>query len=540
MIVLRPYQEEALKAVFDYWQQGGGNPLVEMATGTGKSVVIAKLVNICLELYPTMRILMITHVKELVEQNFKALIKLWPQAPVGIYSAGLNKRDLYSRIVSASIQSVFKRPKALGERHLIIIDESHLVSSKNDGMYRRILNGLRHICPDARIIGFTATPYRLDSGRLDEGEGRLFDKIVYSYDIVRGIEDGWLSPLKSRASMSEIDVAGVEKRGGEFVLSSLETASDRITAAAVGEIMTLGADRKSWLVFCAGVNHSLHVRDALRAAGVRAETVIGDMPDGERDSIIRRFKAGEIQALTNANVLTTGFDAPRVDLLAMLRPTLSTGLYVQMVGRGTRLAEGKENCLVLDFAGNVRRHGPVDSVSISPRSGKGVGRAGVEDVRAKECPKCQELVAINARCCKWCGHEWPVAEKPKHEAKAEAEIGILSSEKVPPTKLPVVNWSLSIHYGHGGKPNSLRVNYLAGVSGYSEWVPIEHGGYAGQKARAWWVAHGGRTPFPQTVNEALMRRGELSCPATISVRPKGKYHDIVGRSFARPKELVHA
>jgi len=277
MIVLRYYQEEALKAVFDYWEQGGGNPLVEMATGTGKSVVIAKLVNICLELYPTMRILMLTHVKELVEQNFKALIKLWPQAPVGIYSAGLNKRDLYSAIVSASIQSVIRKLRALGRWDLIIIDEAHLVSSKNDGMYRRLLNWLLQIYPDARVAGFTATPYRLDSGRLDEGEGRLFDKIVYSYDIVRGIEDGWLSPLKSRASMSEIDVAGVEKRGGEFVLSSLEMASDRITAAAVSEMMTLGADRKSWLIFCAGVNHSLHVRDALRAAGVRAETVIGDI-----------------------------------------------------------------------------------------------------------------------------------------------------------------------------------------------------------------------------------------------------------------------
>jgi len=542
-IELRPYQEDALKAVFDYWAKGGGNPLVEMATGTGKSMVIAKLVRDCLEQYPTMRVLMLTHVKELVAQNFTALKRVWPDAPAGIYSAGLRQYDPYSRIVFANIQSVFKKSKALGERHLIVIDESHLVPGSDDGMYRKLLTGLHNNCPDARVVGFTATPYRLDSGRLDTGEVRLFDKIVYSYAIGRGIEEGYLAPLKSRASLTEIDVKGVAKKGGEFVPASLATASGKITAAAVEEIMTLGQGRKSWLIFCAGVDHAINVRNALRAAGVRAETVTGQTPNGERDSIIRRFKAGEIQALTNANVLTTGFDAPAVDLIAMLRPTLSTGLYVQMVGRGTRQAAGKQDCLVLDFAGNIRRHGPVDSVSISPRGGKAKSdeaRVNVEDIRAKECPKCKELVAINARTCKWCGHEWPVNEKPKHEEKAEKEVGILSSEKVPPTQLPVVHWGLSIHYNYNqGKPNSLRVNYLAGVAGYTEWVGIEHGGFFGQKAKQWWVAHGGKMPFPDKVEKALLRKDELTMPATISVRPRGKYHDIVARTFAPLKELTH-
>jgi len=541
MITLRPYQEEALKAVFDYWAQGGGNPLVEMATGTGKSMVIAKLVRDCLEQYPTMRVSMLTHVKELVAQNFTALKRVWPDAPAGIYSAGLRQRDVYSRIVFASIQSVFKKSQALGERHLILIDESHLVPVSGDGMYRKLLDNLHHNCPDARVVGFTATPYRLDSGRLDTGEVRLFDKIVYSYDISRGIEDGWLSPLKSRAGLSEIDVKGVAKRGGEFVPASLEAASDKITAAAVEEIITLGEGRRSWLIFCAGVDHALNVRNALRTVGVRAETVIGKMPNGERDSIIRRFKAGEIQALTNANVLTTGFDAPAVDLIAMLRPTLSTGLYVQMVGRGTRQAAGKQDCLILDFAGNIRRHGPVDSVSISPKRGGAKSeeaRVNEADIRAKECPQCKELCAINARVCKGCGHEWPQDDKPKHEKEAEKTVGILSSEKVPPTMLPVVHWGLVVHYNYDGKPNSLRVNYRAGVAGYSEWVAIEHGGYAGQKAKQWWVAHGGKMPFPDKVEQALLRKDELTKPATISVRPRGRYHDIIARTFENQKVIA--
>lgn len=539
MIQLRPYQAEAIDAILNYWQAGGSNPLADLATGTGKSMVIAELTRRLIEQYPTMRVLMLTHVKELVAQNFQALLRVWPDAPAGIYSAGLNRRDAHHRITFASIQSVYNKVKQLGPRDLVLIDEAHLVPMKGEGMYRRLLDDLATLQPDARVAGFTATAYRLDSGRLDQGPTRLFDKIVYTYGIRDGIEDGYLSPLISKATASRIDVSNVERRGGEFVPASLENAADLITAQAVQEIADFGKDRKAWLVFCAGVKHAAHVRDGIRAIGVSCEMVSGDTPAGERDSIIRRFRAGEIRCLTNANVLTTGFDVPHIDLVAMLRPTLSTSLYVQICGRGTRLAPGKENCLVLDFAGNIRRHGPVDCVEVAGKSGgPSDGRAGVNDVRAKECPKCAELVALNTRECKFCGFLWPHDEKPKHEARAESEVGILSTENVAPTMLPVVKWSLARHEKFGS-PDSVRVTYLAGIMEYREWVAFEHGSYPYQKACQWWTTHGGRTPFPKTTTEALERfaAGEIAMPATISVRPNGKYHDIIGRSFAK-KEVA--
>lgn len=538
MITLRPYQDAAIDAILDYWSAGGGNPLVEMATGTGKSMVIAKLTRDLLESYPGFRVLMLTHVKELVAQNFAALLKVWPDAPAGIYSAGLGRRDAHHRITFASIQSVYNKAKTLGKRDLVLIDEAHLVPLKGEGMYRRLLDDLYANSPDARVAGFTATPYRLDTGRLDEGATRLFDKVVYTYGIANGIEDDYLSPLISKASAVEIDVSKVDRRGGEFVPASLEHASDAITAEAVAEINRFGADRKSWLIFCSGVKHAAHVRDAVRALGISCDMVTGDTPGPERDSIIRRFKAGEIRALTNANVLTTGFDAPAVDLVAMLRPTLSTSLYVQIVGRGTRKAYGKENCLILDFAGNVRRHGPVDAVSVMPKSGGGSdGKVGVDDVRAKTCPGCQELVALNTFECKFCGHQWPREEKPKHEAQAESQVGILSTEKVPPTMLPVVDWRFDRHQKFGS-PDSVRVSYIAGLADYREWLAFEHGGYATQRAQQWWTAHGGATPFPKSTDEALARRGELRMPATISVKPRGKFFDIVSRSFANRLEAA--
>lgn len=531
MLELRDYQRDAIEAVFDYWAKGGGNPLVEMATGTGKSVVIATLVRRLLDAYPDLRVLMLVHVRELVEQNFRALLRVWPGAPVGINSAGLGRRDRRSQILFASIQSVFRDDAySLGPRDLILIDEAHLVPAAGEGMYRKLLDNLRRGVPDLRVAGFTATPYRLDSGRLDRGSDRLFSEVVYSYDIARGIEEGFLSPLVSKATATAIDISGVARRGGEFVAGALEKAVDHdpITQAAVDEIVAYGAPRRSWLAFCSGVKHAEHVRNALRARGIACETVTGETPKAERDRIIRDFRDGRLRALTNANVLTTGFDAPSVDLIAMLRPTLSTGLYVQMVGRGTRLAEGKADCLVLDFAGNIRRHGPVDAVEVGRGAAKGAGEAKVDPdtVRAKECPKCRSLMPVRVYTCRDCGHEWPKPVEPKHDPRADGERPILG--KAPPAWVPVTDVAYFRHVKHGA-PDSLRVEYRCGLTVHREWLCFEHGGYAAVKAEKLWHALGGALPSPRTVAEAMARARELADVEAIQVRPQWPYVEVTGR-----------
>jgi DNA repair protein RadD len=558
-ILLRPYQSGAIEAVMGYWDQGPGNPLVDLATGTGKSIVIAKLTRDLLTSYPDLRVLMLVHVKELVQQNFNALLKLWPDAPVGIYSAGLGRRDAHHRITFASIQSVYNKAHLLGRRDLVLIDEAHLVPSAGNGMYRKLLEDLRGM-PDAdvRVCGFTATPFRLDTGRLDAGDDRIFDGTVYNYGIARGIEDGYLAPLISKASAAEIDVSSVQRRGGEFVSGSLEAAAmdDDLVRKAVDETLKFGADRRSWLIFCSGVKHAAQVRDAMKARGVTAAMVTGETPHHERDRIIRDFRSGAIRCLTNANVLTTGFDAPATDLVVMLRPTLSTGLYVQIVGRGTRVvwpvgfrpdlataeerraaiaSSPKANCLVLDFAGNVRRHGPVDAVEVEEkRAKKGEdGKVAVDTVNAKECPSCEMLVALNTATCKHCGHEWPKDAKAKHEAEADGVSGILSSEPVRPAQIPLVDWSLR-RWSKASEPfapETVRVTYIAGVQSASEWICPEHDGFAGRKAVEWWGMHGGEMPAPKTAVEAVERAGELIMPATITLRPDGRFLKVAGRSF---------
>lgn len=536
---LRPYQSAAIDSVLSYWTNGGGNPLVDMATGLGKSVTIGDLTQRLMGAYPQMRVLMLVHVRELVAQNAKALLSLWPQAPVGIYSAGLGRRDTSQRIIFASIQSVYRRAKELGAFDLVLIDEAHLVPSAGEGMYRHLLDALREMRPDLRVAGFTATPFRMDSGRLDDGKDRLFDEIVFSYGIGKGIDDGWLSPLVSKSGATEIDVSSVAKRGGEFVSGALEAAADQdaITQAAVSEIITLGEGRRSWLAFCAGVKHAHHVREEFVRQGVSCEVISGETHPGDRARFIDDFKAGRLRCLTNCNVLTTGFDSPDLDMIALLRPTLSPGLLVQMLGRGTRLAEGKTDCLVLDYTGTIRRLGPVDTLTVDRRPGKkgAPDAAKISDVRAKECPTCKSLAALNAQTCAFCGHEWTL-DKARHDAEAD-DVAILSRDlrNQPPEEIAVVTWMGRRHV-KAGSPDSLRVTYSAGLMSYPEWVLLGHKGPGRYRAEKWWVAHGGRLPVPDTIEDALVRWSELSQPAFIGIQKNGKWWNIVSRRFTQSQE----
>lgn len=524
MTQLRPYQLAAINAVRAYWANGGENPLVEMATGLGKSLTMAGLLKSLLADYPTLRVIVLVHSRELVSQNAMAMLRAWPGAPIGINSAGLGKRDKHSQILFASIQSVYKDDAySLGVRDLVLIDECDLVPREGDGMYRTFLASLRARTPDLRVVGMTATPYRMGTGRLDEGDNRLFSKIVYKYDIANGIKDGFLANLISKATATKIDVSKVHISKGEFVAKELEVAVDQdfVTKAAVEEIVEYGQNRRSWVAFCTGVQHSEHVRDEIRKHGISCEMVTGKTPQGERDRILRAFKAGQIRCLTNCSVLTVGFDAPNIDMIALLRPTMAPRLFVQMCGRGTRLCEGKDDCLILDFGGNTARHGPVDKVTAKSASKK----ADKDAVRAKECPDCQTLLYLGALECPTCGHSFRRDDEPlpKHDVRADAQHSILSTGA--PTWLHVQSMSAYVHQKQG-KPDSMRVEYFCGLATQKEWVLFGHGGEARARAVHWWQKMGGALPTPKTASEGVARIKELDKVEAVQVRPAGKFFDV--------------
>jgi DNA repair protein RadD len=450
------------------------------------------------------------------------MVSIWPQAPAGIYSAGIGLRQINAQILFAGIQSIYKRAYQVQRCDLVLIDEAHLIPRKADTMYRQFLRELTEINPYLKIVGFTATPYRLDSGLLHKGEDALFDGIAYEISVRRLIEDGYLSPVITLKTDTQLDVTGVGTRGGEFISGELERAVDldHITAAAVKEIVAYGQDRRSWLVFGSGIKHCEHIAAEIRSHAISAECIFGETPKETRSQLIADFKAFRLRCLVSMGVLTTGFNAPSVDLLAMLRPTKSAGLYVQIVGRGTRVAPGKDACLVLDFAGNIRRHGPIDLVE--PKApGEGDGEAPV-----KACPECEAYVLIAATECEHCGYEFPApAPKIAPKASTEAILSTLAAQWVPVTAVSYER------HEKAGSPDSLRVTYSAGLIFYREWVCLEHAGFAREKAAKWWMRRAPGTAVPRTIGEALENVHALVKPREIAVRPSGRYHEVMGAKF---------
>ncbi len=523
MLTLRPYQQAAIDAIYGYFENNAGNPLVVIPTAGGKSLVIAAFIAGVLRAWPDQRILIVTHVRELIAQNHAEMLGLWPEAPSGIYSAGLGKRDAQARILFAGIQSIHHRAHEIGHTDLVLIDEAHLIPGNSSTMYRRFLDAMSALNPKVKVIGFTATPFRLDSGMLTEGKDALFTDVAFEASVRDLIDQGYLAPLVSKQTKTRLRVDGVGTRGGEFIASELQAAVDQaaITEAAISEVIEYGRDRRSWLAFCSGVAHARHVAEAFRQHGISCETIFGETPKEERDRIIAAFKRGELRALASMGVLTTGFNAPAVDLIAMLRPTKSAGLYVQMAGRGTRLAEGKTNCLVLDFAGNVSRHGPIDLIN-PKRPGAGGGAPPV-----KVCPRCQSILPIAVGECPDCGYAFP--ERQLKIAPTASTAAILSDRRTQWAQ--VTNVAYQRHDKAGGRP-SLRVDYFCGLVRYSEWVCLDHPGYARKKAEHWWRKRGAHLPMPRNVQDALEFVGQLRRPTHILVHAGGPYPTISQYRFA--------
>jgi DNA repair protein RadD len=471
--MLRDYQQRTINDLYSWLGTNSGHPCLVLPTGSGKSHIVAALCKDAVQNWPETTILMLTHVKELIEQNAQKMREHWPNAPLGIYSSGLRSKRL-DQITFAGIQSIRNKAALIGHVDLVIIDECHLVSHKQEGGYRTMIDELMHINSKLRVIGLTATPYRLGHGLITDAPA-LFADLIEPVSIEELIYKGYLAPLRSKVTDLTLSTAGGHKRGGEYIESELQKAVDTVSqnVKIVRETIRLAGDRKAWLFFCTGVDHAYHIRDELREQGVTAETITGKTPAAERDDIIQRFKSGDIRALTNANVLTTGFDYPDIDLLVMARPTASVSLYVQMAGRGMRPKSHTDHCLVLDFAGVVQSHGPITAVDPGRKSGEG-------DAPVKVCENCDELVHISAKECPSCGEPFPEPEFKDDGAKLHNDdiMGLDALE------MNVSSWSWRKHISRSSGKEMVAVSYYGTLTDdpIIEYLPITHEGYAGQKA----------------------------------------------------------
>ncbi len=525
-ITLRPYQAEAVAAVYDHLRRRDDHPCVVIPTAGGKTPVMATICRDAVQQWNG-RVLILAHVKELLEQ---AADKLHAMAPdlwnrIGVYSVGLKSRDTEHPIIVAGIQSVFRRAAELDRFDLILIDEAHMLPPDGEGMYRTFLADARVVNPHVRLVGLTATPYRMSTGLICSPDN-LLNHVCYEVGVRELIVQGYLCPLKTKAGKRKVDTSNLHIRGGEFIAGEVEALmdDDSLVRSACREILEQTQDRHSVLIFAAGVQHALHVQRVLSEMGQECGFVCGETLPFERAETLRKFKTGQLKYLVNVNVLTTGFDAPNIDCVALLRPTNSPGLYYQMVGRGFRLDPSKQNCLVLDFGGNILRHGPVDALEIKDRD------AGTGQAPAKECPQCQAVIHAAYSLCPECGYEFPPPKRGRHEQEAST-AGILSGE-VTVNEYPVQGVNYSVHTKRNAPldaPRSMRVDYeLGNCLWKSEWICFEHTGYARHKAEAWWKLRS-CMPVPDTAEKAvaLAEAGALAEPLNITVR------SVSGEKFDR-------
>ena len=525
---LRDYQQAAIDGLYDYWAKGKGeNPLIVAPTGAGKSLIIAKLIEDAMSFSGT-RVMVLTHVKELLQQNAAELLDAYPQADFAFYSASIGQKRLDKPITFAGIQSVWERAfDIVPAPDLVLIDEAHMLPKNATTRYGKFIADLKICNPAVKIVGLTATPYRLDSGYLHKGEGAIFDGICYDIPVAMLMEQGYLSTVISKGSANKIDLSNVHMRGGEFIESELAMAASdpQLVKATVSEIVTIGTaqERKAWLIFASGIGHAKMLQDEFTSNGIASEVVTGEDGQRERQGKIDAFKAGRLRCLINVNVLTTGFNVPAVDLVALVRATLSTGLYVQMVGRGTRLSPGKENCLVLDYGQNVERHGFIDAVKPKDKGSSGDGTAPV-----KECPNCETLCHAAVRACPDCGYEFPA---PQLNHAATSYGGAILSNQVQAEWVDVESVSYQ-KWQKEGKPDSLRVTYVCGLIRVSEWLCPDHGGYAASRYHARMAA---LKAAARTTEDALAECWQWVQPRRIKVKPNGKFHDIVQLDYTQRK-----
>jgi DNA repair protein RadD len=542
MITLRDYQRDAIDAVYDAFRGGMQRPLVVMPTGSGKSPTIAILIQEALTLWPDQRILMLVDSQELVAQNYKQLLRAWPQAPVTVYAAGLNMRDLRGQVLYGSIQSLWNKAADIQRCDLIIVDEAHMMQPSGDGRYRKLLADLKEINGrDIPVVGFTATPFRLNSGSLIDGKGRVFDDIAFEVPFGELLARGFVVKPTTKGTDTTLDLRGVHTRGGEYVESELQKAVDReeVTRAACAEIALKAANRVCWLIFSTGVEHANHIADTLfHNHGILGAVISAKTPKRERAHLIKAHQEGRIRVLINDSVLTKGYDNPRVDMIAVLRPTQSAGLWVQIIGRGTRPCPAicKKDCLILDFGRNALRHGPIDKIKGKVKKDKEVRRSE-EDGLSKQCPQCNSVIDSEFEICPDCGYMWPrvIRQRQFHDSQA-VDAPLLSDEaEMISSWLPVTNVGYSIHRKKGSPP-MLRVEYCCGLMRYMEWVFFEHDGLPRRKAESWWKMRDTVDGvIPDTTEDALSRSTLLNRPTAIRVRPSGKYFNVVQVRFREPQ-----
>lgn len=563
---LRYYQQEAIDAAFHWFDTQNTHPLIVLPTGAGKTVVFASMIKKIFEENPDSRVLILAHRQELISQADEKLKTVWPCAPSGLLAAGLKQFDSHEPIVIASRDTLAtpKRLGNIGQFDYIIVDEAHHVGPEKQSRYRKIFDhfdSTQYYAP--KVLGVTATPYRMGQGFIYGLDDHFFGGVAHRVTIPELIKAGYLCRLSAYQVASEavIDAstARVKFKGGDYRESDIEhlAMEDQTMLAIVADWIdkAYSKGRLSSVFFCVTVAHANKMCMYLRNAGVEVAVVTAETPAGEREKILEDFENGVINALCNVAVLTEGWDAPRTDCIALLRPTKSLGLYVQICGRGMRTWGDKKDCMLLDYGENMQRHGCIDTARpYKPEDDS-------DDDKIWICDQCVAVNDIDARTCVECGAPKPmpkISEQPPllldkdelspgyngREAATTTEAAkgkVLSDElEEPAEKLEKVKnidfVSAQIKTSKNGN-DYLNVMFSTPGEYWPQSMPIMLGmrGKAGMVATKKWNAltqSGTPTPYDLSYAADLVNHHKvMSHIKQITVRKEGKYWNVVSVHF---------
>jgi DNA repair protein RadD len=537
-VILRDYQKRSVDDLFDWWTkrpEAEAIPLLVLPTASGKSVICAEIVRQMWEHYPDYRprTVVLVPSKELAEQNASKLTALLPPSiQVGFVSASLGKKQHQADVIVATIGSIHKSAHLLGDIKIVIIDEAHLVNSRGAdvGMYRSFLSSLGKSC-DFRTVGMTATPFRGNQVWLTDGDEPLFTGVASNVNMRELLDQGFIAPLvPPRVKMTtRIDASKVGIVNGDYKVNELSAVVDKYLHKVASESVYLAMGRRKWICFTPSVANAESLCDKLCEKGIVSKVVVGETPKQEREDSILDFRSGQIDCLVTVLALSVGFDVPDVDCIIWCRPTRSPVLYVQGMGRGTRIADGKTDCLVLDFTDTVERLGPVDTIK-----GRAKKTSGTQEAPYCICPECGDRNHAAALVCVSCGAFIKDPPPPKVEATV-SYAQLISSFRIKEEPIVTHDISLITYSVHTkiGKPDSLRVEYYSGLLRVAtEWICFNHTGYAQQKARDWWSVRSAVAMLSDTRTIfQWLKTNHILEPARITTKINGKFTEIKTYEF---------
>lgn len=552
-IQARYYQDEAAEAPFAYFEENSvGNPLIALPTASGKSIVIPLFLQKVYTRYPlsNMRALVIVPGKELVKQNADKMNKILPFVSVGLNCDGLKRRDTQQNIIIGTPGSIVSMVEQIGNIDLILVDEAHTIPESDAAIINQIIAYLKNSNPYLRLIGLTATPYDNYGTiiRHDPKTGKctsLFSHMIYSRispeDFLEFIHKGWLCQVVAVKTSTSYDISQVGMSRGEYNQKQAQQAVDKeeLTRLAVTEMIDKfrATNRHCGLVFSTGISHAEHICEEIQAQGMRAGVIHSKMSDGACDIILEQFHTGQLDFLVNNGKLTTGYDFPAIDFIAVIRHTCSIPLWVQIVGRGLRPYDWlnpaqyipgfeytKDKTILMDFGDNTSRLGPIDAPQFKKRQKGDTGDAPV-----KICPvtHCKAYNYASARYCYNCDHEFKFEVKFTGQSSGDSPMS--NTEPVRDwVNVQFVNYTKVVT----GNSHALKVIYHVGSKTYSELICLEHTSHALRYAHALWMQ---RTslPMPSKVDDALKITHKLRQAKRIEVEviPGQKYPKVIAHEF---------